>query len=125
MPNGKGSLECSYCLHWQALDGDRGHFYAYQDGRCTLHNVGIPGSLPEWIHRVCTDFSPSDEFAADNHVGEFSPSRDVGEVVAWRLSWLGADIEPDTLYGFHYNDPSNRWVIKALPPARRNELKRT
>ena len=121
MPNGKGSLECSYCLHWHAADGNRGHFYAYEDGFCTLHDVGIPGSRPDWIQRVCTDFSPDEEFARDNRVGQRSDQRDVDDVVAWRFSWLGPDVEADTLYGFNYNDPPNRWIIMTLPPVDRGD----
>jgi hypothetical protein len=113
MPNGKGSLECSYCTHWEGRSGGRGYSSAYEEGRCSLHRVTIASPLPEWIHRVCRDFSPDGEFARDNEWHD----QGVDDVVATRLSWFGRDLEPNTLYGFAYNDPPGAWKVMDLPPA--------
>ncbi len=117
LPNGKGNLECSYCEHWQSVSGERGYFFAYKDGYCTLHEVSISGSLPNWIHRVCLDFSPAEEFAKDNQIGlEWQPLT-LDEVVAKRFTQMGISLSPNVLYGFFYSDPTHAWVIMNLPPA--------
>lgn len=117
LPNGKGNLECSYCEHWMGVSSERGYFFTYEDGYCALHQISIPSSLPDWVHRVCVDFSPDEEFAKDNQIGlEWQPLT-LSEVVAKRFTWMGISLSPNMLYGFFYSDPTRTWVIMKLSSA--------
>lgn len=92
MPNGKGSLECCYCLHWggayQGYDG------AYEVGYCKHHQVSLPSTLPEWGHRVCSDFMPNKFFEHDSNISAEE-----------RFSWFGLKLRVEMLYVFNYNAP--------------------
>jgi hypothetical protein len=120
MANGRGSLECCYCRHWAAASGWQGYDSAYEDGTCRFHQVQIPATLPDWTHRVCTDFVPGDEFALQNGVGQPWQDRSIDEITATRFSWLGDGLENNVLYGFSYSDPSRPWILMRLPPVTTN-----
>ena len=92
MPNGKGSLECCYCVHWRCEN--QGYDGAYEGGFCDCHKVAIPSTLAEWGHRVCSDFSPNKFFEQDSGIS-----------VEKRFSWFGIKMKPGMLYVFSYASP--------------------
>jgi hypothetical protein len=105
MPNGKGSLECCYCIHWrgewQGYDG------AYEAGFCDQHKVKIPSTLEHWGHRVCHDFSPNKSFEKDSPIS-----------VEERFSWFTTELKHGILYEFNYSSPRE---VKELMDLRRKE----
>jgi hypothetical protein len=92
MANGKGSLECCYCVHWRG-EG-QGYDGAYEQGFCDRHKVMIPSTLENWGHRVCADFSPNKFFERDSRVS-----------VEERFAWFGIRLKPGKLYVFSYSSP--------------------
>ena len=92
MPNGKGSIECCYCVHWrgeyQGYDG------AYEAGFCAHHKASVPSTLPKWDHRVCSEFEPNEFFKRDSRISAEE-----------RFSWFGIKLKPGFLYVFGYNVP--------------------
>lgn len=60
MANGKGHLDCCYCIHWQGEY--EGYDAAYEKGFCGLFKSEIPETLPSWTHRICIDFKPAESF---------------------------------------------------------------
>ena len=93
MPNGKGSLECCYCVHWRGEH--QGYAGAYAEGFCAHHDAPVPSTLPKWGHRVCSEFSPNDFFKRD------SSRISVEE----RFARFGIKLKPGILYVFGYNTP--------------------
>src|ERR1051325_1280967 len=92
MPNGKGSLECCYCVSWrgeyQGYDG------AYEAGFCEHHGVLLPSTISDWGHRICTDFRPNEYFKRDSRISAEE-----------RFAWFGTHLKPKVLYVFSYNSP--------------------
>lgn len=104
MPNGKGALDCCYCDYFRSDSGYRGYDAAYEAGTCEFHERRLPSTQERWGHRICISFRSTPEYYDHNpryeHEGVFrqcSPQR--------RFLWFGKDLEDDTLYAFHYNDP--------------------
>lgn len=93
MPNGKGSLECCYCTHWQGEY--RGYEGAYEEGFCLHHRSTLPSTLNWWGHRVCSAFNADPSYERD------SPTISVQT----RFSWFGEELAPGILYVFPYNQP--------------------
>jgi len=102
MPNGKGSLECCYCIHWRGAY--RGYDGAYEEGFCAYHNSELPSTLSSWGHRICSTFEPDSSYERD------SPSISVEE----RFTWFGMKLADGILYVFHYNQPYVIEEIKKL-----------
>jgi hypothetical protein len=100
MPNGKGSLECCYCVQyrgeWQGYDA------AYEPGFCKFHRANLPAT--NGYHRICSNFSPNEYYLHDNPVFEVEgiAKRISAEE---RFSWFDTWLEPNVLYVFSYNDP--------------------
>lgn len=93
MPNGKGSLDCSYCAHFEGV--------GYPDGfgeqrLCRFHETILPKPKDESNNRICGNFEPNEAFRADNPSHPFI-------TVARRFAWFGIDLEPGALYEFCYN----------------------
>jgi hypothetical protein len=105
MPNGRGSLECCYCQHFQSDSGYEGYDAAYEEGHCRHWNVPIPTTLPSWGHRICADFAPNDGYERDNHSANEYHQRDTATSVKVRFSWFGFELKPGVLYRFGYNQP--------------------
>jgi hypothetical protein len=104
MPNGKGSLECCYCIHyrgeWQGYDA------AYEQGFCEYHKSALPSTTINWEHRICSNFSPNEYYFRDNPIFEL---HDMSKriTVEERFSWFDTTLQPNVLYTFHYNNPRN------------------
>ena len=102
MPNGKGQMDCCYCVHWQnEWDGYDG---AYEQGFCTLYQAEIPSTLPDWIHRICVDFAPNRYF--EKYL--------IPNSLPQRFAWFGIELQKGVLYGFHYNAPTEIKRLKEL-----------
>jgi hypothetical protein len=50
MPNGKGQLDCCYCIHFESKF--EGSDAMYDEGFCEFHKAQIPSLLPSWNHRA-------------------------------------------------------------------------
>jgi hypothetical protein len=96
MANGKGSLDCSYCIHFNRSQGYPEGFS--EERLCKFHDVILPPSKNKHHNRICINFEPHESYFRDNY-RQFSP-------VARRFAWFGIDMEPGTLYEFSYNQPS-------------------
>lgn len=92
MANGKGSIECCYCVHWRGEH--QGYDGAYEAGFCAHHKASVPATLPKWDHRVCSEFSPNEFFNRDSRISAEE-----------RFSWFGIRLKPGFLYVFGYNAP--------------------
>jgi len=95
MPNGKGSLDCSYCVHFDALGYPDGHG---EERLCRFHQTVLPKAKKDYHNRICGNFEPSELYYAHN------PSRQFF-TLARRFAWFGIDFEPGVLYEFSYNHP--------------------
>ncbi|MEW6737032.1 MAG: hypothetical protein AB1489_37445 [Acidobacteriota bacterium] len=94
MPNGKGSLECCYCIHW---DGKyQGYDGAYEEGTCKYFAALLPSTVNSWSHRICADFKPNASFEKESRISYEE-----------RFSWFGIKLEPGVLYIFSYNQPAD------------------
>ena len=100
MPNGKGSLECCYCIYycgeWQGYDA------AHEQGFCEFHRANLPAT--NWEHRLCSNFSPNEYYFRDNPIFEMEgKSKRIS--AEERFSWFDIQLQPNVLYVFSYNDP--------------------
>lgn len=95
MPNGKGSLDCCYCVHFDGSGYPDGHG---EERFCSFHQVVLPKAKINYNNRVCCHFEPNQAY--HQHVGlrQFFP-------LARRFAWFGIDLEPGVLYEFCYNQP--------------------
>ena len=96
MPNGKGTLDCSYCVHRRGWDWNPHKFHA--EFICGFHGVRVPPPKDETNNRICCHFEPSEEYVKDNPSQFFTVNR--------RFGWFGCNLEPGVLYEFGYNEPS-------------------
>ena len=95
MPNGKGSLDCSYCVHF----GGRSYPNDFGEERlCRFHETILPKPIAESNSRICGNFEPNEDYDADNPNAQFC-------TLARRFAWFGIDLEPGVLYEFCYNEP--------------------
>jgi hypothetical protein len=113
MPNGKGALECSYCLHWR---GQVTSEYDYGPGICDYWSVDLPGTSGG-RHRICGRFVPNLVYERDNRVF-IERSGGTHESVKERMSWFGIELKTAMLYDFSYNYPPG---LTELMPLTREE----
>jgi hypothetical protein len=112
--NGKGALECCYCGHYQARDGESGYGPGYGDGRCAHWRVDLP-VVQE--HRVGVDFTPREDYARDNRTTMQYHGQTVLVSVQRRMTWFGIELAPGILYCFPYNYPPGvRELMKLAQP---------
>lgn len=102
MPNGKGSLECCYCVHWQGEH--QGYDGAYEEGFCGFHRSALPSTVNTWMHRICSKFEPNAFFVKDTRTVSLEE----------RFAWFGRKLKDGILYGFSYNQPDKVEEIKKL-----------
>jgi hypothetical protein len=95
MPNGKGTLDCSYCVHFQGKGYPDG---CHEERRCRYHNSVLPKPKLPYHNRICCHFEPNEMYWEHNPLREFIP-------LLRRFAWFGADLEPGVLYEFSYNHP--------------------
>ena len=102
MANGKGTTDCSYCVHY-CIDKD-------ERESCDFWKVGIPRT-PDHRRRFCTDYSPGEFFF--RHTGY--------DQATWRersmmeeCASIGIDVQPGVLYGYFYNSLSTIIEIMRL-----------
>jgi hypothetical protein len=96
MPNGRGSLDCSYCVHFDGMGYPDGHG---EERLCRFHQTVIPKAKFEPNNRICGNFEPSEVYYAHN------PSRQFF-TLARQFAWFGIDMEAGVLYEFCYNQPA-------------------
>src|SRR6266446_7391128 len=96
MPNGKGSLDCSYCIHFDGTGYPDGHA---EERLCRFHQTVLPKPKVEYHNRICGNFKPNELCFAHNPSRQFFP-------LARRFAWFSTDLDPGVLYEFCYNTPS-------------------
>ena len=79
MPNGRGQIDCGYCLHWSIIEEDWGYGSGKYDGTCNCWDAAIHCSLKE-EHKFCLDFMPSIYFGEDIGVGLHWQTKSTQEV---------------------------------------------
>ena len=104
MPNGKGALECCYCIHYKGQWS--GYDAAHEPGFCTYHNAALPGTTDTHLNRICCNFSSNDDydkhnplFESDGRLKRISPEE--------RFSWFKTPLKAGMLYVFLYNVPAS------------------
>ncbi len=102
MPNGKGQIDCCYCVHFQGEY--KGSDAMYDEGFCKFHKTKIPSTLPNWNHRICADIEPTDFFEKSLKYNSLEE----------RFEWFGQELKQNVLYEFHYNDHKNIKKLKDL-----------
>jgi hypothetical protein len=110
MPNGKGTLDCCYCVHF------RGNARHHEPGACAFHGVTIPASAN---NRVCVHFDAAESYFREQGFSETIPP-------ARRFTWFREDLEPGVLYEFCYNTPyriDGRTVLRVFDYDRREWVK--
>src|SRR4051794_25013675 len=95
MPNGKGTLDCCYCVHFDGIGYPDGHA---EERLCRFHQTVLPKPKVEYANRICCHFEPSQADVDHNGLNEFFP-------LARRFGWFGIDLEPGVLFEFCYNQP--------------------
>ena len=95
MPNGKGSLDCCYCVHFDAQGYPDGHG---EERYCRFHETKVPKARVEYQNRICGNFVPNEAYFAHNPSPQFF-------TLARKFAWFGIDLEPGVLYEFCYNQP--------------------
>src|SRR5882672_1290920 len=112
MPNGKGFLDCSYCVHWRGLV--RPYSPDTGPGVCKLHRARIPEVGID--HRLCTAFRPTKEYRDLLKCYISSDGTVWSSPLATRLRRLGP-LADGFLYAFPYPMPfATRRVLKFEPP---------
>jgi hypothetical protein len=102
MPNGKGQIDCCYCIHFRSKY--EGSDAMYDEGFCKFHRSEIPSTLSSWNHRICVDFEPNKFF--ENYLQYNSLEQ--------RFNWFGKELTKNVLYEFHYNDLNGIRKLKDL-----------
>lgn len=102
MPNGKGQIDCCYCVHF--VSQYEGSDAMYDEGNCLFHRRKIPSLLPEWRHRICKDFTPN------RHFEKYLQYNSLEQ----RFGWFETELEEKTLYEFHYNNHKDIKKLKDL-----------
>lgn len=101
MPNGKGTLDCSYCIHFDGTGFPDGHG---EERMCRFHQTVLPKAKVEYHNRICCHFGPNGTYHKHNVLGQFLP-------LVRRFAWFGIDLEPGVLYEFPY--PNSRAITKS------------
>ena len=110
MPNGRGFIDCSYCVYWRGLP--RPYSPDTGPGVCVFHRKRIP-ELEPGMHRLCRNFKPTTEYrrligwyvSADGHVYHLP--------LAQRLRAFGF-LAPGYLYTYAYTCPPGRKRVMKL-----------
>ena len=112
MPNGKGSLDCCYCIHFDATGYPDGHG---EERLCRFHQTVVPKARVESNNRICGNFKPNGLYDAHSPLEQFFP-------LARRFAWFGVDLEPGVLYEFSYNHPPGitKSAVLRIPDYQRN-----
>jgi len=98
MPNGKGFLDCRYCVFAWPLDGKWPLLFGSRT-RCMFHQSDLPSVTAPGHHRFCVHFQPSELFFSESPLTMFRP-------IAAQFARLGAELAPGVLYEFnHYSKP--------------------
>jgi hypothetical protein len=102
MPDGKGQIDCCYCVHFRSEY--EGSDAMYDEGFCKFHETLIPSTLPDWNHRICVDFESDESF--EKYLS-YNPLEE-------RFEWFEKELDKNVLYEFHYNDYKNIKKLKDL-----------
>ena len=94
MPNGKGFLDCRYCVYaypvegWPMLSGSR--------VKCLFHQKELPQPSEAGAHRLCISFQASETYYSE------SPSTRLFFPPVRLFARFGTELEPGVLYEYAY-----------------------
>jgi hypothetical protein len=92
MPNGKGFLDCRYCVYAQPIDG--GPLLFGSKTYCLFHRCELPQPKIVGAHRFCIHFQASELYFAEAFLGAmFRP-------IASQFARFGAELDPGVLYEY-------------------------
>ncbi len=99
MPNGKGVLDCSYCVYFDSQGYPDGH---HEERLCRFHEAVLPKTKLPYHNRICCNFEPNSTYREHDPIPQFIP-------LARKFAWFGEDLEPGVLYEFsQYHPPGIR-----------------
>jgi len=104
MPNGKGSLDCSYCKYF---DGQGYPDGCHEERLCRFHETVLPQPKLPYHNRICGHFEPNESYWEHTPLRRFF-------TLARRFAWFGTDLEPGVLYEFSYNHLPGITPLKVL-----------
>src|SRR6266566_6668468 len=104
MPNGKGVLDCSYCVHFEGKGYPDGH---YEERRCRFHETVLPKTKLPYHNRICCNFEPNDTYRQHEGLRDFIP-------LPRKFAWFGEDLEPGVLYEFSQYHPPGITALAVL-----------
>ena len=113
MANGRGSLECCYCIHYNGYWS--GYDAVHEAGYCLHHDAVLPSTVRTQLNRICRDFEPNDAYWAhhpehelDGIAQRMNPAR--------QFSWFGTELRSGILYVFDYPAANAVREYKSLDP---------
>ena len=93
MPNGKGFIDCYYCVYASPVD-DSWPFLMGSRVKCLYHQQELPNPKEEGNHRFCLSIQANETWYADqNGMHIFSP-------FLRQVARFGVELEPGMLYEF-------------------------
>lgn len=102
MPNGKGQIDCCYCIYFESEY--EGSDAMYEKGFCNFHKAEIPSLLPTWNHRICKNIELNKHY--DFHLQFVFLEK--------RIQMFETILEEKVLYEFPYNVLSEITKLKDL-----------
>lgn len=105
MPNGKGELDCRYCVYARRNDGEWPVLVG-SSIRCLFHEQELP--VGEEPYRFCTHFKTNDFWYSEQYgMHELFP-------MFHQIARLGAELEPGMLYSYVPGIPDSLGPLKRL-----------
>ena len=99
MPNGKGFLDCRYCVYARPVEGWPILFDSRV--RCLFHQKELPQVTEDGWHRLCINFQANETYYSE------SPSYHLFTPPVRQFARFGAELEPGVLYEYSYAKPKD------------------
>ena len=115
MSTGIGTIDCTYCEHFKTGRRTRLLIINEHSHECSLHNIQLP-KLDS--HLICNKFKPDKDFKDQvAHMlkvpSKHYPYKTAEEAITKQMKRL-EKLEPNTLYTFSHETPSNLKIYKKI-----------
>ena len=105
MPNGKGFIDCRYCVYAWPSDG---HWPVDEKIICLYHQQNLPETRSPGAHRFCINIQPNETwFSEYRGLHIFFP-------FLQQVARFGAELEPGVLYEYEDQCPESLATLKKL-----------
>jgi hypothetical protein len=105
MPNGKGQLDCRYCVYARPTDGD-GPPLVGSSIKCLFHEQELPAGRQSY--RFCIHFQANNLWYAEGYgFYSFFP-------IFVQIARLNSDLEPGMLYCYECGIPNSVEPVRRL-----------